>query len=174
MWKTISSTDIFTHSRLSLIEDGVVLPNGQKTKYLKYKERGCAVVVIAKKDNKILILNEYAYPLNRTILQFPWGSVPSDESPETGAKREFKEETGFVAKQFDLLWSYYIESSRTQMKMYVYLATDLEEWWWDPNPEEEDLECYWFTENEITNMIKCGEIDGNHLLSAWCLYINSK
>lgn len=171
MWQTLSSKNIFDHPRLSLMEDEVLLPSGLKTKYLKYKDDGhCAVTIIAKRaDGKILLQKEYSYPPNQELWQFPGGFVPGDEAPEMGANRELMEEAGLMSNNLKLLGSYLINNRRSTARMFVYLATDLEEKYLAPDPEE-DIKSFWFEEDELTRLIKNNEIINCHVLSAWCLY----
>lgn len=171
MWKTISSKEIFTHHRLSLIEDEVILPSGVKTKYLKYKDDGgCAATVIAKRtDGKILLQTEYSYPINKKIFQFPGGHVPSGEKTEIGANRELMEEANLMANDLKLLGAYLINNRRSTSKMFVYLGTSLVEKSLAGDPEEK-IESFWFSEDEINKMIKDDKIVNCHVLSAWCLY----
>ena len=172
MWRTVSSKEVFNHPRLTLVEDEIILPNGHKISYLKDKDSGgCAVTIIAKRDGKILIQREYSYPPNQKLFQFPGGAVPTGEKPEIGANRELMEEMGFRANKLELLGSYLINNRRSKMKMYVYVATDLVEESIDADPEE-DIECFWFSEDEISRMIKNGEIINVHSLASWCLYKN--
>lgn len=171
MWKTASSKEIFTHPRLSLIEDGVILPNGVKTKYLKYKDDGsCAATVIVRRiDGKILLQKEYSYPINQKIFQFPGGYVPFNEKPEIGANRELMEEANLMANDLKLLGTYLINNRRSTSKMFVYLATDFIEKSLEGD-QEEDIESFWFSEDEINEMIKNNKIVNCHVLSSWCLY----
>ncbi|MDP2669282.1 MAG: NUDIX hydrolase [bacterium] len=171
MWKTVSSKEVFNHPRLSLVEDEVILPNGIKTSYLKYKDDGrCAVTVIAKRnDGKILLQTEYSYPPNQKLFQFPGGLVPHDEKPEVGANRELMEEADLMSNNLELLGSYLVNNRRSAAKMFVYLATNLQEKSLDGD-QEEDIESFWFSEDELARMIKNDEILNCHVLTAWCLY----
>lgn len=173
MWKTVSSKEIFHHPRLTLIEDEIILPSGHTFNYLKNKDDGsCAVTIIAKRDGKILIQREYSYPSNQKLFQFPGGAVPASEKPEFGANRELMEEMGFRANQLELIGNYLVDNRKSKMKMYVYVATDLIEESRDADPEE-DIEGFWFSEDEIAKMIKKGDIINSHSLASWCLYKNS-
>lgn len=170
MWKTVSSKEVFNHPRLTLIEDEIILPNGHKTTYLKQKDDGsCCVTVIAKKDNKILIQREYSYPTNQKIFQFPGGGVPANEKPEEGANRELMEEMGYRANKLELLGSYLMDNRRSAQKMYVFLASDLIMESLKKDVEEE-IESFWFSEDEIAKMIKNGDIINIHSLASWSLY----
>jgi 8-oxo-dGTP pyrophosphatase MutT (NUDIX family) len=173
MWETISSKEIFSHPRLSLIEDEIILPNGIKTKYLKYKDDGgCAVTIIAKRDDgKILLQTEYNYLSNKELFQFPGGGVPAGERPEIGANRELMEEAKLRGGCLELLGSYIINNRRSTAREFIYLATKLEEKSLEGDPEE-DIKSFWFSEEEIAFKIKNKEIINIHVLAAWCLYKN--
>lgn len=171
MWKTVSSKEIFNHPRLTLIEDEVLLPNGHKTSYLKYKDNGISgVTIIARShNNKILIQTEYSYPPNQILFQFPGGGVNLGEEIADGANRELMEEAGLKANNLELLGSCFTNNRRSTTKMFVFLATELQEKSL-PRDIEEEIESFWFSEDEVTKMIKNGDIVNVNLLAAWALY----
>src|SRR5689334_19023209 len=137
MWETLSSRVLFKHSRLTIIEDDVLLPNGVRTKYLKFKDAGDAVTIICKRmDGRILLQKEYSYPTAQELYQFPGGSVPSGEAAEVGANRELMEEAKLRANTLQLLGTYFINNRRSSALMYVFLGTELEERGLEPDPEE--------------------------------------
>ena len=168
----MSSKEIFHHPRLTLIEDEVELPNGIKTKYLKYKDNSDAVTIICRRDDgKVLLSLEYSYPLNEAIFQFPGGVVPHGENLEKGANRELMEEVGLKAEKLTLLGNYLIENRRSTSKMYIFLAENLKEES-RKGDVEEDIESFWFSEDEISEMIKNGRILNCHALASWSLFNN--
>ena len=175
MWKTISSKEVFKHPRLSLMEDEIILPDGTKSTYLKFKNDGrCAVTIIAKRDDgKLFLQKEYSYPPNKKIFQFPGGLVPAEERPEIGANRELMEEAKYKADELILLGSYLRDNRRSSSIMYVYLASGLKEEFLAAD-QEESFEDFWLSEEEIDKLIKNGEIINCHMLAAWCLYKNKK
>lgn len=171
MWKTLSSKEIFNHPRLTLIEDEVLLPNGTKTTYLKYKDSGRrgATIICRRDDNKILLSKEYSYPPNQILFQFPGGNIFPEENMEEGVNRELMEEANYKASELVLLGNYLINNRRSTTRMYVYLATSLKEESLEGDIEE-DIENFWFSEDEIEAMIKNGEIINCNVLAAWSLY----
>lgn len=174
MWKILQSKEIFTHPRLSLIEDDVELPNGSQTKYLKFKDEGNSVTIICiRKDNKILLQKEYSHPPQRKIFQFPGGFVPKEEDIKVGANRELMEEAGYRANELVLLGTYLLNNRRSSASMYVYLATNIIEEKIEGDIEEE-LENYWFNEQEIDNLIKNDKIENPNILASWSIYKSKK
>jgi ADP-ribose pyrophosphatase len=170
MWKILSSKEIFNHQYLTLIEDNILLSCGTKINYLKFKDKGNSVTLISKRNNgEILLSREYSHPPQEILFQFPGGFVPFNENLEKGANRELMEETGFKANSLQLLGNYLINNRRSNSKMYVYLATQLIKRSLKGDLEE-DIKSYWFTEKEIDNMIKNGEIINVNVLASWSLY----
>jgi ADP-ribose pyrophosphatase len=169
MWKKISSKVIFEHSRLTLVEDEVELPSGDKVTYLKYKGGGGAATIIARKGNKILLQKEYSYPPNKMLLQFPGGSVDTNKDLREEANRELAEESGYRAKNLNLIGKFLMNNRRSDVYMYVFFAEKLEESSLEDDLEE-DIENVWFTEKEIDGLIKSGEFENSYSLAAWSLY----
>ncbi|MFC1790621.1 NUDIX hydrolase [Patescibacteria group bacterium] len=176
MWKTLSSKIIFEHPFITLIEDEVLLPSGVKTTWLKFTERtGCSATIICqRKDGKILVQEEYIYPVNQKILQFPGGYIDPKEKPEIGAKEELKEETGFTVGKMKPLGKYLFNDRRSKAMVHVFLATDLKKGVSKRDSEEEDNKIFWFSVGEIDKLISKGKINQCNFLSCWALFKNFK
>jgi ADP-ribose pyrophosphatase YjhB (NUDIX family) len=121
-WKKLSEKTIFEHPRLTLIEDTVLLSNGQETKYLRYKRTGHVATIIAIRDDGLILLQrEYSHPPNEILTEFPGGSVPNEEDIAEGANRELMEECG-LRGDVELIGSYYADNRRTDSKTHVFVA----------------------------------------------------
>jgi ADP-ribose pyrophosphatase len=169
-WKILSSKEIFSHPRLILVEDEVLLPNGHETNYLKYKDRIDAVSIVCKrKDGKILLEKEYSHPPQKWLFQFPGGGVSKGENPKKGANRELMEEAKYRAGKITKTGSYLLNNRRSTAKMHVFLATDIKKEARDGD-KEEDIKIFWFSEKQIEEMIKEGKIINSHVLASWILY----
>lgn len=172
MYKLLRSKIIFKHKRLTLIEDRVALPNKEETDYLKFEYPGeAAVTVIAKRrDGKILLHKEYFYPAGKKLFTFPGGMVEKGEGIKRGARRELLEEAQLRPRKLKALGNYYFNDRRSDMKLFAFLASDLEEDGSGRNePEEEGTERFWLSEKQIETLIKT-RLFNNHSLAAWLLY----
>ena len=59
---------------------------------------GGAVVVPVKDDGKIILVKQFRYPLQKTLIELPAGKLDKGEDPLVCATRELEEETGYTAK----------------------------------------------------------------------------
>ena len=172
MWNKLSSKTLFAHPRITLIEDEIELSNGDKTNYLRFDNiNNVAAVICKREDGRILMQREYAYPPNQKLFQFPGGAINPDEDLAFGANRELMEESKIKANNLQFLGKFLINNRRSDAMVYIYLGTDLEESYLDSDIEEE-IENFWFFEDEITAMIREGKIIEQDALAGWAMYLS--
>jgi ADP-ribose pyrophosphatase len=170
MWKKLSSKIILDHKRIKVVEDEVELPNGHKTDYVRFEVSGCApLAIVINNDNQILLSQEYSYPTNEVIYQFPGGFVSNSENVEEGLKRELMEEVGYLPSNLQYLRYFYNNDRRNNMKTIIYLASQLTEQKLEGDYEE-SIETKWVSEMEIDQMIKDNKIRHGASLAAWAMY----
>ena len=58
---------------MQLVEDEVILPNGSTTRYLREINKSDYVTIAAQYDDKFVMVYDYSYPNNQTLIQFPEG-----------------------------------------------------------------------------------------------------
>jgi 8-oxo-dGTP pyrophosphatase MutT (NUDIX family) len=171
VWKRLASRVLLSHPRLQVFEDEVELPDGYRTTYLRFGDEGAAATVLCRDEaGRILLQRAYSYPPNVVMLELPGGYVPAGEDPAAGANRELMEEAGLRAGRLTLLGRFFPNNRRSARMTYVYLGEELTEASLPGDPEEQQNEAAWFTEDEIEELIRSGQVVNQSILAAWSLY----
>lgn len=124
--KTISTEKIYNGKVLSLQVDNVTLPNGETGKRELIKHPGAVAIIPITKDNKIVFVEQYRKPLEKSLVEIPAGKLEDGEDPETTAVRELEEETGYTTNKLKLVTSFYTSPGFADEIMYVYVTEELE------------------------------------------------
>lgn len=131
--------------------------------YAVHHERP-AVGIVAMQDNRILLIKQYRYLVDRVVWAIPSGGVDPDETPQTAALRELREESGYRASTIQELIRYNPSYGSSDQLFITFLATDLEYVGMDEE-QDEVMATGWFTREEVRQMIASGDMpDGLSLV----------
>ena len=125
--KTIKSEQIFNGKIVQLKVDEVTLPNGETSKREIINHPGAVAVIAITKDKKIVFVEQYRKPLEKSLIEIPAGKLEPGEDPEVSAKRELEEETGYTTNQLTFLTSFYTSPGFADELIHIYLADELTE-----------------------------------------------
>lgn len=137
--KTIKTEKIFEGKVIKLQVDDVQLPNGKKSKRELIKHPGAVAVIPITDEKKIIFVEQYRKPLEKSIIEIPAGKLECGESPEITAIRELEEETGYTAKTLTKITSFYTSPGFADELMHIYLATDLQKLDQPPALDEDEF-----------------------------------
>lgn len=121
-------------------------------------------MLAADSRKRILLVRQYRVPARAYLWELPAGKLDAGETPLQAARRELIEETGYRAKHWKKLVSFYPSPGFVAEKMTIFLATGLTAG--DATPmDDERIETRWFTGPEIEKAIRSGKIlDGKTML----------
>lgn len=86
---------------------------------------GAVVVLPIHQDGHMVLLRQYRYPLNETILELPAGTLEHGEDPAACAQRELAEETGFQAREWTSLGTLVPAPGFCDELQHLYVARGL-------------------------------------------------
>jgi ADP-ribose pyrophosphatase len=119
---------------------------------------GGAVALPVTAEGKIILVKQFRYPLQVTVLELPAGKLDEGEDPEICAVRELEEETGFKAGRVSKLGAIYTSPGFCSEILHIYLAEDLTKGSHNREEGEVDMEVLKFSIDEIEDKIRSGEI----------------
>ena len=110
----------------------------RKTNIVKdYVNHPGSVLILSFLDEKILFVKQWRQPVKTYTLELPMGTLEIDENSIEAADREFREETGFRAKKYSSLGSYFVAPGYSSEKTEFFLAENLFESALLPDEDEE-------------------------------------
>ncbi|HXS96411.1 MAG TPA: NUDIX hydrolase [Candidatus Limnocylindrales bacterium] len=157
--KITESKQVYDCGLFRVTEDRAV---DKKTKFeIKrsvVRHAGSAVMMAVDDKKRILLVRQYRLPADSYMWELPAGRLDPGEKPLQAAKRELAEETGYQAKTWTKLVSFFASPGYVQERMTIFLATDLKAGEATPM-EDERIEAKWFKAKEVRQMIEDGEIE---------------
>lgn len=157
-WRRVRRSVVYENPWIRVLHDDVIRPDGQPGIYgvVHYRNLAVAVVVIDAED-RVLLVGQYRYPLDRYSWEIPSGGCPEGEEPVATAHRELQEETGYTASSMRLLIRSHLSNSIGDEDAYCYVAEGI-----TPGPASpegtEDLAVAWVDFSTVLQRIKAGEI----------------
>ncbi|QKY69256.1 NUDIX hydrolase [Lentibacillus sp. CBA3610] len=124
--KTIHTENIYNGNVVKLQVDDVSLPDGKTSKRELIKHTGAVGIIPITNDNKIVFVEQYRKPLEKSLVEIPAGKLEEGEDPSVTALRELEEETGYTAGTPRFITSFYTSPGFADEIMYLYIADDLE------------------------------------------------
>lgn len=103
----------------------VKLPNGRVSRRDVVRHHGAVAIVALTESGKIALVRQYRTALDRVTVEIPAGKLELGEDPLDCAKRELKEETGFVAGRIAYLTTIASSCGFSDELIHLYLATQL-------------------------------------------------
>jgi len=165
-WKITGQKPVYDNPWINVTEYDVINPSGGKGIYGKVHFKNLAIGIIPlDKSLNTWLVGQYRFSLNQYSWEIPEGGGLLDLDPLDSAKRELLEETGLLAKQWELLLKMHLSNSVTDELAIIYLARDLEQH--NPEPEEtEQLIIKKLPFDEAYNMVEEGTITDSITVAA--------
>ena len=168
--KFITSIAIFDNEKFSINKETHQLSNGQKHEYTVVHAVNWASIIPITKDGNFVMVYQYRAGWRKGSLEFPAGRGEDGEDLISTAKRELREETGFVAETWENL-GIANPVTWTNQEVGIFLATDLKFENMDLD-DEEDIEVVTINPSDFWNYVKKGIITDSPTIASWAYWNN--
>jgi ADP-ribose pyrophosphatase len=120
--------------------------------------RGAVVMLPMLDDDRICLVENHRYAVNKSLIELPAGTIDPGESPDTTASRELREETGYSAESMRRIAEWYVSPGVLNERMYLYLCERLTPGPTDHQPDE-SLTPIVVSWDDAIQMVADGRID---------------
>ena len=164
----ISSKELLKNKLFTVVEEVAHDPSGFEIHRSIVRHPGSAVMMAVDEKERILLVKQFRLPAEADLWELPAGRLDPGETPLDAAKRELREETGYQAKTWTELVSYWPSPGYVGEKMNLFLAEDLDAGEQQPM-DDESIEIRWFEKSEVGDWIHSGKIiDGKTIIGYYC------
>ncbi len=123
-WKVLSESVLLDRKWLRVRQQRVLLPNGHVIDEFHLLDGASwAAVLPITDDGQVVLVEQYRHGLGRPSLELPAGVIEPGEPPESAARRELLEETGWAASgELELLMDISPEPARHTYRAWLFAA----------------------------------------------------
>jgi ADP-ribose pyrophosphatase len=118
--------EVVYHGRVfDLYREETTLPNGQKMMAEFIHHPGSSAVVPVLENESVLLIRQYRPAIRDFIWEIPSGTMLPEENPLECARRELREECGFLGKKFETFGEILVAPWYSNERIYLFMATGL-------------------------------------------------
>lgn len=116
------------------------------------KHNGITSIVPVIDKKNILLVRQYRYGADQIIWEVPAGTIDQNETPLKCAKRELKEETGYVGTNWKSLGNYFATPAYNSCRIFTY-TVDCKQKFETNLDDDEVIDVKIFSKNEIIKLM---------------------
>jgi ADP-ribose pyrophosphatase len=169
--KIISSKELLKNKLFTIVDEVAHDNSGFEIHRSIVRHPGSAVMMAVDEKERILLVKQFRLPAEKDLWEIPAGRIDPGEKPLQAAKRELREETGYQAKKWVKLVSYWASPGYVAEKMNLFLALDLTEGEQQPM-EDERIEVKWFPKKKVGEWIREGKIQDGKTIVGYFMWLD--
>jgi 8-oxo-dGTP pyrophosphatase MutT (NUDIX family) len=123
-WKLLGSECLREYSTLRVNEDKYQFqPTGAEAGFVVCDSADWVLVIPITDDGQVVFVRQYRHAYRDVVLEIPGGVMDPGESPAETARRELREETGYVAKTIEMFEPLLPNPALNSARCHFALAT---------------------------------------------------
>lgn len=116
---------ILTTERFRVEEVTHQSPGGHVRTRSVVRHPGAVAIIPMVDDDHVCLIENYRVSVAETLVEIPAGTLEPGEPPLETAKRELKEETGYVASEWTKLTTFFLSPGVLDERMHIFVARGL-------------------------------------------------
>ena len=141
--------------------------NGIESPYYALTLLDYVSILAITDDAEVLIVKQYRPVIEEQTFEMPSGHIEEGQTPEEAARRELLEETGYEAKDLELLGVLNPDLGRLSNKLWCFFASNVIKR--EDLYLEEGIELLKCSMDQLMNFIKEGKL--NHAMNVALLFL---
>ena len=123
--RKLRSRTVYHGRLLHVLEDEVRLPDGRTARREYVRHPGAVMIVPFLDPRTVVLVRQYRYPPARHFYEIPAGKIDRGEWPLATARRELREECGYIAAKWRHLTTIHPCIGYSDEHIELYLARGL-------------------------------------------------
>lgn len=171
--ETISTKTIYKGKVIDVVSKEVKTRENKTSTREIVLHRGAVCAVAVTKENKIVLVKQYRKAIEDYLLEIPAGKLEQGEEPSDAIIRELQEETGYETIQSRYITKFFTSPGFSNEIAYLYFAElgNQSETCFD---EDEDIEIFEYSLEEILDMIHAGKITDAKTIVGVLMYAQNR
>lgn len=171
--RTLGVKRVFEGRALTIDVAEIELPNGRRSTREIVRHRGAAVILGQRPDGRFVLIRQYRRAVESVLLEMVAGGLEEGESPETCARREMEEESGYPVETLEKIGVIVPCPGYSEERLHLFYARLSQE----PRPLrpdfDENLAPVVMTAEEIDAALDSGELIDGKSIALWLMWRRS-